>query len=201
MELRLSTSMGVFNMQPGGDLSRVLVLSMILPAVKGFLIPSGAPSGASGAPPVVILPGFGNAKEDYINPFEGKFGEEASFEYALKKRGTSPKPEHACSTRKFRILNMLSAPGCAGHQVYVVDVKRTDWLKFATGIVTSDFWSSTVKPSNPSFQWYLDKVRVSGRSTPDLRVSRFPNSAVSPSMCRWWRLWRRRWTRRGGRWC
>lgn len=191
--------MGAFDMQPGGDISRLLVLSMILPAVKGFLIPSGAPSGASGAPPVVILPGFGNAKEDYINPFEGKFGEEASFEYALKKRGTSSNTRACLLGRKFRILNMLSAPGCAGHQVYVVDVKRTDWLKFATGIVTSDFWSSTVKPSNPSFQWYLDKVVCQVIRNPT--VSRFLNSAFSPSMCRWWRLWRRRWTRRGGRWC
>lgn len=46
--------------------------------------------------------------------------------------------------------------------MYVVDVKRTDWLKFATGLITPDFWSSELKPTNPSFNWYLNKVRDDG---------------------------------------
>jgi hypothetical protein len=80
-------------------------------------------------PPIVILPGFGNAQEDYTNPLER--GEETSFSYALEKRGFS---------------------------VSVVPVKRTDWLKFASGALTMEFWRKQSTPWNPSFRWYLDKV-------------------------------------------
>ncbi len=39
-----------------------------------------------------------------------------------------------------------------------VPVQRTNWLRFASGIVTPAFWSQTMTPQNPSFGWYLDKV-------------------------------------------
>lgn len=66
---------------------------------------------------------------DYLNPLE--LGEEESFAAALRRRG---------------------------FDVYVVPVKRTDWLKFASGVVTRDFWSQTMTPGSPSFRWYLDKT-------------------------------------------
>lgn len=37
-------------------------------------------------------------------------------------------------------------------------MKRTDWLKFASGLVTPAFWQQNMTPSNPSFRWYLDKT-------------------------------------------
>lgn len=37
-------------------------------------------------------------------------------------------------------------------------MKRSDWLKFASGVVTRDFWSQTMTPGNPSFRWYLAKT-------------------------------------------
>lgn len=37
-------------------------------------------------------------------------------------------------------------------------MKRTDWLKFASGLLTPDFWSQKMTPRNPSFGWYLNKL-------------------------------------------
>lgn len=53
---------------------------------------------------------------------------------------------------------MVQALRRRGFPVYVVPVKRTDWLKFANGLVTPSFWSQTMTPRDPSFAWYLDKV-------------------------------------------
>ena len=58
-------------------------------------------------------------------------GEEASFAEALRRRN---------------------------FPVYVVNVKRSDWLGFAKGIMTKDFWDKKMTPNNPSFAWYLEKV-------------------------------------------
>ncbi len=44
------------------------------------------------------------------------------------------------------------------HHYHPQPVQRTDWLKFASGLVTPAFWSQTMTPRNPSFSWYLDKA-------------------------------------------
>eukprot|EP00198_Chlamydomonas_reinhardtii_P000657 XP_001689992.1 predicted protein [Chlamydomonas reinhardtii] len=64
------------------------------------------------APPVVILPGFGNATTDYTAPFGN---EEAAIATRLAVRGWRP---------------------------FVVPVERKDWFKVARAIFTRKFWSS-----------------------------------------------------------
>ncbi|KAG2449109.1 hypothetical protein HYH02_005857 [Chlamydomonas schloesseri] len=64
------------------------------------------------APPIVILPGFGNATTDYTAPFGNK---EAAIATRLAVRGWQP---------------------------FVVPVERKDWFKVARAIFTRKFWSS-----------------------------------------------------------
>ncbi|KAG2444613.1 hypothetical protein HXX76_001357 [Chlamydomonas incerta] len=64
------------------------------------------------APPIVILPGFGNAATDYTAPFGN---EEAAIATRLAVRGWRP---------------------------FVVPVERKDWFKVARAIFTRKFWSS-----------------------------------------------------------
>lgn len=81
--------------QSGAMLCILLALCVVLPPVLGFNGPNFAAARAGrsltmrGAPPVVILPGFGNAQEDYIDPYNGQLGDEASFVSSLRKRGLS----------------------------------------------------------------------------------------------------------------
>jgi hypothetical protein len=72
-----------------------LAICVVLAPVLGFNGPNFAAARAGrsltmgGPPPVVILPGFGNAQEDYIDPYNGQLGDEASFVSSLRKRGPS----------------------------------------------------------------------------------------------------------------
>ncbi|KAL0050193.1 hypothetical protein WJX82_006141 [Trebouxia sp. C0006] len=72
----------------------------------------------SHAPPIVILPGFGNCSSDYVAPF------------GLKEEG---------------IAHFLQQRGFA---VYVVDIERRDWLQVARCIASRAYWTgkSTVDP-------------------------------------------------------
>lgn len=83
--------------------------------------------------PVVILPGFGNAAEDYSTPLQQD--EAVGLVAALGRRGFS--------------------------DVTVVPVERFDWLRvFAGGLVdVAGFWANNATASGPSFKWYLDRVR------------------------------------------
>ncbi|MEW5308207.1 MAG: hypothetical protein WDW38_000183 [Sanguina aurantia] len=67
-----------------------------------------------GAPPIIILPGFGNARKDYTEPF----GDKSS-----------------------ALVTHLEA---RGFSVYVPPLERGDWFKVARGLLTLKFWSSTL---------------------------------------------------------
>ncbi|EKX45813.1 hypothetical protein GUITHDRAFT_86917 [Guillardia theta CCMP2712] len=79
---------------------------------------------------VVILPGFGNAQEDYIDPFGCGF--EQSITCALEKRG---------------------------HQVQVMPLKRAQWLNVLWGIFTLSFWLGKSSPYEPGYGWYVNMAR------------------------------------------
>ncbi|GIL87480.1 hypothetical protein Vretimale_1625 [Volvox reticuliferus] len=64
----------------------------------------------SGSPPIVILPGFGNASMDYTAPFGN---EESSLHARLVARGWCP---------------------------FVVPVERKDWFRVARALLTRGFW-------------------------------------------------------------
>lgn len=71
----------------------------IICLTSGLALQSGISRGKF-KEPVVILPGFGNDKIDYVNPL--KLGTEYGFKAALEKRG---------------------------YPTYIVDVERKDWLR------------------------------------------------------------------------
>lgn len=75
-------------------------------------------SAPQGAPPLVILPGFGNCSSDYTAPF------------GLQEEGLV----HFLEQRGFR--------------TYVVEVQRRDWIRVARCITSRAYWSgsSTVDP-------------------------------------------------------
>lgn len=81
-----------------------------------------------GAPPLVLLPGFGNATRDYVAPF-GR--EEDAIVTALKARG---------------------------FDVYVLPMRRKDWLRVVRALFTPAYWSSSCTTA-PGYTWYLERVK------------------------------------------
>ncbi|KAL3163092.1 hypothetical protein ABBQ32_009509 [Trebouxia sp. C0010 RCD-2024] len=75
-------------------------------------------SAPEGAPPLVILPGFGNCSADYTAPFGSQ---QDSIAHFLKERGFN---------------------------VYVVQIERRDWIRVAQCLTSRSYWSgkSTVDP-------------------------------------------------------
>ncbi|EFJ43502.1 hypothetical protein VOLCADRAFT_121439 [Volvox carteri f. nagariensis] len=67
-----------------------------------------------GSPPIVILPGFGNASTDYTEPFGNK--------------------EAALATRL----------AVRGWQSFVIPVERKDWFRVARAVLTRRFWQGTL---------------------------------------------------------
>jgi pimeloyl-ACP methyl ester carboxylesterase len=80
------------------------------------------------APPVVILPGFGNDMIDYINP-QGR-GISSGFVAALERRGIP---------------------------TTVLPIKRTSWLNIARGALSKNFWTYECSPQE-LFGFYLSAV-------------------------------------------
>lgn len=115
-----------------------------------------------GAPPIVILPGFGNCSEDYTAPFGN---EEAAVAAALRVSFGCVCPSVGiCAPRSglhlapFSTLLLLPAP-CSlltmqrrGFSVYVVPVLRKDWFKVARALLTRAFWTSSCT-THPGYSW------------------------------------------------
>lgn len=68
------------------------------------------------------------------NPLDG--GVEGAFSAALQRRGLD---------------------------AFVVPVRRSDWFKVASAILTLDFWKGTCRPDGPAYSWYLDMVSEEAR--------------------------------------
>ncbi len=81
------------------------------------------------ARPILVLPGFGNASQDYL-------------ERAAPAEGGGA------------LVPNLQA---RGFQVAVVPLERKDWFKVARAILTRGFWSSSLTTS-PGYTWYLERV-------------------------------------------
>lgn len=88
--------------------------------------------------PFVILPGFGNNQQDYLNPLG--MGSEKSIKSSLQSRGIK--------------------------NVEVVEIERTDWLKIALGLGSLEFWQSKCTP-NKLFEFYFDAVDKTVRNAVD----------------------------------
>jgi len=82
-------------------------------------------------PPVVILPGFGNADIDYKTPFNQP--EETGFVAALSRRGFE--------------------------DVTVVGLPRWEWVRVAGGLLDIDFWLNKQRPESIAYGWYVERAR------------------------------------------
>ena len=82
-------------------------------------------------PPVVILPGFGNADVDYKTPFNQP--EESGFCAVLARRG-------------FKDVTVVSLP-------------RWEWIRVAGGLLDPDFWLGKQRPESLAYGWYVKRAR------------------------------------------
>lgn len=84
--------------------------------------------------PVVICPGFGNDAVDYDTPLEQS--REVGLVSALERRGFDP------------------------DRIFVVPVKRADWLRVAGGVLdVPDFYTNTARPTGRGYGWYVRRVK------------------------------------------
>ena len=88
---------------------------------------------------LLILPGFGNDASDYYLPQ----APQGSLVESLHKRGWKTSQDARAEPP----------------QIYVLPVKRTDWLLvFLYGIFDWKFWTANCEPTRPAFRWYLDRL-------------------------------------------
>ncbi|CAM9240389.1 unnamed protein product [Chrysoparadoxa australica] len=104
-----------------GVLKIVMGCLALLRAVEGLVIGHNIP--------YVILPGFGNCAQDYVDPFNK--GEEGLVG-SLEQRGVPS---------------------------FVLPLKRSDWFKVLRGLGSKDFWEGKAPPTGPAYKWYLDLVK------------------------------------------
>jgi hypothetical protein len=88
-----------------------------------------------GAPPVVILPGFGNDSNDYLAPF-GDASSSACIATSLRSRGWD---------------------------VHVVDLERRDWANILRAVGSVGFYTGE-STTDPGYTWYLEKVDAAVRA-------------------------------------
>ena len=81
-------------------------------------------------PPVVILPGFGNADVDYKTPLG------------------QPEDKGLCAALRRR-----------GLDVTVVDVARWEWIRVAGGVLDPGFWTCEQRPDGVAYGWYVRRAR------------------------------------------
>lgn len=86
----------------------------------------------SDAPPIVILPGFGNDARDYVAP--NALPAEVGLAAALARRGAS--------------------------SVAVVPIARSDWVNVGRGLSDMSFLRGDAQPEGPAFAWYIAKARA-----------------------------------------
>lgn len=82
-------------------------------------------------PPIVILPGFGNADVDYKTPFNQP--EDKGFVAVLARRGFD--------------------------DVSIVELPRWEWIRVAGGLFDIDFWFNKQRPESRAYGWYVERAR------------------------------------------
>ena len=99
---------------------RALLLASLAAACSGLI-----------RPPVVILPGFGNADVDYVTPLGQP--EEKGLRAALRRRGFD--------------------------DVSIVPLPRWEWIRVAGGLADPAFWSCSQRPDGLAYGWYVARAR------------------------------------------
>ena len=82
-------------------------------------------------PPVVLVPGFGNAVVDYISPLGQS--EDVGLCSVLRRRG-------------FDDIN-------------VVPVQRWEWVRVAGGLTDPDFYTCQQRPTGRAYGWFVQRIR------------------------------------------
>ena len=82
-------------------------------------------------PPVVLVPGFGNAVVDYISPLGQS--EDVGLCSVLRRRG-------------FTDIN-------------VVPVQRWEWVRVAGGLTDPDFYTCQQRPTGRAYGWFVQRIR------------------------------------------
>lgn len=121
------------------SLQLILLVELLKPAVSWWT--SGSPSRTALPTPrippnvrLLILPGFGNDSKDYY----------------LEDTPTGS------------MVASLRRRGWSDHQINVLPVQRSDWLRvFLNGVLDWKFWTATADPTRPAFAWYLNRVASS----------------------------------------
>ena len=110
-----------------------LLPSLITPATSQQPLQARAASAvmSNQRPPVVILPGFGNADIDYKTPFNQP--EEKGLAAALGRRGFD--------------------------EVTILNLPRWEWIRVAGGLFDPDFWLNRQRPESLAYGWYLERAR------------------------------------------
>lgn len=116
----------------------LLASTLALNAALSLQSPFSSPNGKGGASeessiktPVVICPGFGNDKVDYISPL-------------------SQPPE-------IGLVSVLQRRGF--ESVSIVDVSRPDWIRVAGGLFDKDFYFNEAEPTGLGYGWYLKRLK------------------------------------------
>ena len=130
----------VLNFLPAENAVPIRAMWALLPSASlGLTLPGAKLPTLTGAklptPPVVILPGFGNAGLDYVTPLGAN--ESVGLKAALERRGFDT--------------------------VEVVPVDRTDWLRVAGGLLDADFRAGEGTPNGRAFGWYLERTGATVR--------------------------------------
>ena len=94
------------------------------------------------APPIVILPGFGNDQEDYMTP--NGLPEEVGLQAALARRGAAS---------------------------VVVPIRRPMWLNVAKGLSDVGFLTGNAQPEGPAFSWYVESARATVQAAVEARAA------------------------------
>ena len=84
------------------------------------------------APPMVLLPGFGNDAVDYVSP--NGWPKEVGLVSALERRGVQ--------------------------RTSVVPIERSNWLNVARGLSDLQFVAGNAEPEGPAFAWYIERARA-----------------------------------------
>lgn len=118
---------------------------------------STAVAAPQGAPPIVLLPGFGNCTEDYTAPFGD---EEASIAAALQVSCCGGRLAQNCAgggglagvTSAHLAHPPLAQPQRRGFSVYVLPLTRKDWFKVARALLTPAFYTAS-STTHPGYSW------------------------------------------------
>jgi PGAP1-like protein len=113
---------------------------------------------------LLILPGFGNAANDYRLPYGSSFAPTTPTTTTPSTTTTTNNNHNITNTSPFHsgsLVQSLIRRGWDPSDIVVLPMERIDWLQvFVYGCFDIQFWQGTAPPTNPAFVWYLNRIRT-----------------------------------------